>query len=1038
MAIDFVDLHSHSAFSILDGHPDPEGIATKAVQLGRRAHAITDHGSISGHVAYERAVRGMKQVGFRGYHSKFKETGEDLALIPIYGLEAYTVHDVKVRDESTRVKNHLTVLAKNAAGYQNMLSLVTRSWDEGFYYRQTIDGQMLADGPEGLIVLSGCENSSFMRAVAQGEYERARKIAQGLRSVFGDDFYIEVQHFPHVSAKNELAWQIAEEQGIKTVLTCDSHYLEPDGWRYQQFLWSVRDRRPVDDFKIEHAYLWEPDKLFEFCTIQQPTINWTRVFENTCEVAEKVEPFRLPRAKHVVYPMEGDKIEYIRAVCAHRLAELGLWERTEYRDRLDRELDAIAFKKYEDYFLVVADMVRWAKSQGIYVGPARGSAAGSLVCWALRITEIDPIRFGLLFERFVDPTRTDLPDIDVDFEDDRRREVFAYMRDKYGAENVAGVGTFARFQSKNTLDDAAKSYRIPLSDIDVVKRHLVERSSGDQRAELTIQDTLEEFPEAREVFDRYPQLMIAAGCQGGYRSVGRHAAGIVVTPEPIARVAATYKQAEEKDADRILTIDWRDAAYLNLMKIDALGLKELGILRIICEQVGLTLADLYDIPFDDPKVFDGFNRGDFLGIFQFGGLATKGVANRIHFTSIEQIADVNALSRPGPLHAGATELYIKGAKEGSFTPILPQAAVKPILDQTYGQIIYQEQVMRILRDVGGMTWDDVCDIRQIMGKSKGSDAFNNYWPSWAAGVAETGLSEADAKQIWETIRLFGKHSFNKSHSVAYGIIAYWSMWMKVHHPKEFYIGYLRKEPDENVGRFLSEAMRRGIEFAPFSLSCTSETWYLDDQGRIAPGYGALKGIGEKVAPELVKHAPFADIEEVKARCVKRLVNSKVQKILEENIGADVVRLFNLDRWIGLDIWAKDRSPINDFNGFPGGTKALVAGKVIRINKKNRIEEHKTKGKDISKLDPGANHDYVILIVEDETDSCMIYVGPDLYAENHKHIWGSKDNYVAATGSRAPGVQLLSAKTLSFASTRSIIDLLPQDIRPTISTAEVPI
>lgn len=973
---------------------------------------------------FEKAVAGVKQKSI-GANTMFIRGGKELDIKPIFGMEAYTVKDAHERSDEFRKKFHLSVIAKNQTGYRNLLKLVTRSFEEGFYYRQSIDGGMLLDQKEGLIVLSGCETGNFMRSIEAGDYEAAKATARAFKGAFGDDFYIEVQHFPHMTDKVKVAWQIAEELDIKTVLTCDTHYIEEDGWKYQQFLWSIRDAKPIDDFRIEHAYLWEPDRLFRFVSERAPEINWQRVFANTVEVGQKCDNYRLPRAPHVKFPMEGNKLAYIRAVVLRRLAELGLDDKPEYLERVDRELRIIAAKEYEDYFLVVADMIRWAKSQGIFVGPARGSSAGSLVCYGLRITEIDPIRYGLMFERFVDPTRVDLPDIDCDFEDERRDEVFAYMARRWGEENVAHISTFARLGGRSALDDAARSFRIPAADIDTIKRHLVERSSGDQRAELTIQDTLEEFPEAREVYERWPQLNIASGVQGKIRHLGKHAAGLIVTSEPVTEYVGIYKAGDQ----RLIAVDWRDSMYLNLMKIDVLGLKELTILRLIAATEGFTLDDLYNLPVDDPATLAGFNNHDYMGIFQYTGLATKGVASRIEFENVEQISDVNALSRPGPLHAGATESYIRGKQAGYFEPILPQKEVKSIIDPTYGQIIYQEQVMRILREVGNMSWQDVCDIRNIMGKSKGSEAFDNYWPKWEAGATGAGLSAADARQIWETIRLYGKHGFNKSHSVAYGIVAYWSMYMKQHHPRAFYMAQLIKSADETAERrFILEAVRKGIEFASFSLSTRGATWYINEAGQIAPGWMSIKGIGPKAGEELAKHAPYKDMDDLRQRVNKRICNIRVQQAVEENLQRTVEQIYGLQIWSKVNQMFPGRSEINKVNeGLVWSQTPSIIGRLIRINKKNRLEEWKTKGKDISRLDLSKPMDYVILIVEDDTDSCMVYVSPELYDVVKDSIWDrGVGGFVMATGKKMPDLQMVIAQGIEFPiiSTEPVKEYVP--------------
>lgn len=980
--LNFCDLHVHSTFSVLDGHPDPEEIAAKAASLGRTAHALTDHGSVSGHVLFEKEARAR-------------------SIKPVFGVEAYASSDALARGEEYRKKHHLTLLAKTASGYKNLMALVTRSYDEGFYYRPTIDGRMLMEQGEGMMVLSGCESGHFMRAIDREDWAAARSIAKNCQAAFGDDYYIEIQHFPHMVGKNAAAFAIAEELGIKQVLTCDSHYLEEDGWKYQQLLWAIRDRRPVEEFRIEHAYLWEPDKLYAFVQEQIPSINWQRIFENTCEVAAKAEPYFLPRAPHVRFPLEGDKIAYIRQRCLARLAQLGI-EGPEYLARLDRELALIAQKQYEDYFLVVDDMVNWAKKQGILVGPARGSSAASLVCYGLRITEIDPLKYDLLFERFIDVTRVDLPDIDVDFEDEHRAEVFAYMADKYGKDNVAFISTFARLGGKSVLDDAARSYRIPLNEVDVIKRHLVQRSSDDQRGDLTLEDTLEEFEEARDVFARYPQLQIAAGVQGKIRHLGRHAAGLIVTSEPIREYVAVYRASDE-ETQRLIAVDWRDAMLLNLMKIDLLGLKELTIVRMVASKVGMSLEDIYAIPLDDAATIAGFNAHDLLGVFQYEGLATKSVATQVVFEGITQVADVSALARPGPLHSGSTGAYIAGRRSGTFVPILPQADVQTIINQTYGQIVYQEQIMRILRDIGGLTWEDVYSIRSIIGKSKGSESVDRYWPKWEAGTQARGVSATDARQIWECLRLYGKHCFNKSHAVAYGIVSYWSMYMKVHYPAEFYWAQLIKcKDDAQTVRFIRDAIRRGIAFHPVSLRDSAATWTIDANG-IRPGWSAMLGIGPKAATELQDHMPYRSYNDMCERVNRRIVNKSVREAIALSVGRTVDQLYGISVSDALLGTVKDRVTAEEFNDmdspWPENGAWRIAGRVIKLNKKNRIEEYRDKGKDASRIDVTQPQDYMLLNVEDETDTVSVYINTEQYQKWHDAIWACKDKFVSVQGAR---------------------------------------
>lgn len=999
----WADLHHHSYFSVLDGYADPGEIIQRAVELGRRSVAITDHGSVSGHVLFEKALEGFiqKQIGADTLRLR---TGEKIDIKPIFGMEAYMVNDVA---EPSREKTHLTLLAANTTGYRNLLHLATKSFDH-FYYRQNIDGGLLAEHRDGLIVLSGCELGRFMGLIGQEKYQDAYQLAYALRSVFGERFAIELQHFPHMYAKNQWAHKIATELGIKPVLTCDVHYLPEDGWRDQKIMFAIRDRCSMDQaFTIEHAHPWEPDRLLRFLKEHHPSLPWETVMWNTGVLAESIENFRLPRAPHVIFPMEGDKLQYIYDTCLAFLRAKGLDENYDYRERLARELKVIEEKGYQDYFLMVADMVRWAKENGIFVGPARGSAAGSIVCWGLRITELDPIRWNLLFERFVDPTRVDLPDIDVDFEDERRAEVVQYMKEKYGEENVANIATFAKFGDRNTLLDVARVFNIPQDAVRTVERYLVHRSSGDQRAELTIADALQE-PAVQDVFQQHPELEYATRLQGKIRHIGKHAAGIVVTSQPVTDFMAVY--ANKQSGERILAVDWRDSAYLNLMKIDVLGLKELTIMRMIAERVGLTLDDLYELPLDDQDTIDLYNRRDYLGLFQFDGLAVKSVAERVHFDNLQQIADVNALARPGPLHAGATEAYIRGRQDGQYDPVITFDRVQPIIAPTYGQIVYQETVMRILREIGGLSWQDVCEIRVIMGKSKGSEAFNNYWERWRDGCAENSVDEATARQIWETIRLYGKHAFNISHAVAYGLVSYWSAYMKTHYPREFYWARLVKsEGAVDDGRYIWEALQREIEFAPISLAMPSVTWDIDAQGRITPGWQQIPGFGPTKAAKALANGPYESIDDFARKNAKsKPAREKLAALLAEWDGKTVVDIYGLDIWGKLAQAVPERISIAEVRP---GDPCIIAGRVIKLNRKNRIEEWRTKGKDTSRLNPDRPQDYVVLTLEDETGSVMVYVSPELYERNKRLIWENQTGFLVIVGNRNGDIPLVMASGL---------------------------
>lgn len=981
-------LHAHSHFSVLDALPTPQQMVAKAQSLNRPAIALTDHGSVSGHVLLEKAIEGIRtgEQGREGYHVTFR--GERLEGIkPIYGVEAYLVPNIK---KNRQKKNHVTLLAMNQTGYRNLIQLVTRSYDEGFYYRPSVDFRMLSEHSDGVIAMSGCESSLYHRYLAAGDEKNAVKYLQIMDQIYGENFYAEVQHFPHAKELHHRAYTLAEELGFRTAITCDCHYLEPEDRVAHKMIMAVRDHCGYDEaFDLKYAHPYEPDRLLRGLQKMYPDLDWLPAFETVADIVSKIEHYRLPKAPIVTYAMDGDKIGYMRQRCLEFLRSQNLDAKLTYIDRLNRELAVIGDKGYEDYFLVVADIINWAKSNGIMVGPGRGSAAGSLVCWGLGITTVDPVKWDLLFERFVDPTRVDPPDIDIDFEDERRSEVFDYIKQRYGEENVAFISTFMRFGGKQSLWDTAKVFGIPDEAIHRVIRYLPDRSSGDQRAELTVTDALDE-PEVREVFAAYPELEIAGYIQGKIRGLGRHAAGVIVTAEPISNYAAIYRAPGT--GERLVALDWRDATHLNLMKIDVLGLKECSMLRMMAEHVGMKLQDIYDIPLDQPEAIDVFNKRDFLGIFQFDGQAVRMVGSQMHFESLEQIAAVNALARPGPLWSQATAAYIQGRKDGKPHHVVEYEPARALLERTYGQIIYQESVMQILREIGGMGWQEVCEIRSIMGKSLGSEAFDNYFSIWEEGCRSNNVPEQHIRQIWETIRSYGRHAFNISHAFVYGLLAYWGAWFKANHPLAFYWAHLCKARDrDQEERFLIEAKRRGIEFGTLSLRTRSLGWEIRD-GKIAPGWSLVPGIGSKQGQAIIDAGPFENEDGLLA--VKGIGQKTVDKIMEY-IDVPIEQFYAMEIWETLE----NRTPIADIKGDDASRwKGEVVGRVTKINKKSRIEEATSRGKEPP--NDGGPDEYCTITVQDDTDNIVCWIDNLLYEKYYDTIWSSNGELLRVRGERA--------------------------------------
>lgn len=519
----------------------------------------------------------------------------------------------------------------------------------------------------------------------------------------------------------------------------------------------------------------------------------------------------------------------------------------EYKSRLAHEVNMIQEKDFVDYFLMVSDLVRYAKDSGIAVGPGRGSSAASLVCYLLRITEIDPMRYPMLFERFLDPTRLDEPDIDIDFEDDRRGEVFDYAARKYGQTRVSNIGTFTRYKGKNSLDDIARVYNIPKWKIELIKSKLLDRAEGHPRSFKTLVDTYDSFSDITDLVNQTPELNFASRLEGNLRGFGVHAAGMVISAIPLDNICATYEREIAGRQGSAIAFDKYDASYLGLLKIDALSLQTMGMIAKVVELAGISLEELYRVPLDDDEVMDAFRAGDVLGIFQFEGITTRRILKQVNPTVFQHLSDVNALSRPG----ADDKAYINNK-----TLMNALNFIHPIMAQhlswTNGVVVYEEQILMILRDLGGFEPKELNRMRKIIHDKLGSTAFNEYYQRFIKGAAAHGLSKDAAKSVWDGLVSASGYAFNIAHSVSYAHIGYWQMWLKIHYPAEFYTGQLLKCSDDvRRGKIIQEALRRGIFVEPPNLLESQHNWSLSKDGRILAGLTAVAGIGPKTAENII-------------------------------------------------------------------------------------------------------------------------------------------------------------------------------------------
>lgn len=687
--------------------------------------------------------------------------------------------------------------------------------------------------------------------------------------------------------------QIADQHGLMVVSTSDNAYSSADDAEVYELISRAGLKQTPQHILETLDHNVTLSSIADACDIEMPVAPMVRAEGNLEQICRDGIKFR--------------KME-------------SMWTQ-EYEDRLLYELDLIRSKDFESYFIIVADMVHYAK-QHMLVGPSRGSAAGSLVCYLARITEIDPIPPKLYFERFIDVSRTDLPDIDLDFPDDKRHMVFEYMSEKYGTNNVAHIGTISQFKPKSALIQVCKALNIPPAATAAVKVAMIERSSADSRANNCLQDTLETTKPGQEFIAAYPQAKAASLIEGHASHTGVHAAGLLVCNDEITNYAVV-------DANGIAHIEKGAAETLGLLKIDVLGLRTLGIL----EDAGVGV-DWYDLPFDDEQTYEVFNAGRLCGIFQFEGNALRAISRDIDFKTITEIDAVTALARPGPFGGGVTEKYVKRKQGEPYTPIHP--LVESHMAETYGLPVYQEQTLAIVREIGKFDWKETSTIRKAMSKRMGKEFFDTYWEKFRLGAASQGIGEREARATWETINAMGAWQMNKAHTYSYAVISYWTAYLKAHHPLEFAAANLRSAKDENSAiELLREMVREGIEYVPFDLQLSESNWCVKN-GKLYGGFQSLKGIGEAKAAKLVE-----------ARNAGTLTAKQISDI--ENAKSVFYDIFPFKTLYG-DLYSNPRqhgiagelSHIVDLENVPHKHQRIFIGELVYKNARNANEEVNVK------------------------------------------------------------------------------------------------
>jgi len=859
---DFVHLHVHSYYSTMDGLNSPFDLAKAAKDAGQTAIAITDHGTLASHRDLQIACK-------------------ELDIKPILGVEAYISPTDRFdrsskKDKGIQNYHHIILLAKNKKGLENIHRLQEIAWTEGFYSKPRIDREILKEYAEGIIVLTGCLNGLISKCIEKGDLSDAKLILKDFSKTFGEDLYVEVQsHNP--PEINKVLLELADELNIKSVATSDAHYARAEDKALEEamLILSTSPKMSKDaDFEMSRQiknmidrfdYLY-PDRQIKFKDwnlyiqsfqeisedFRKAGIGRTDIFSNTVEIANKIEEYDFYRGLDLLPIPKTNADEKLAQMASEGLKRLNLDQNQVYLDRLEEELSVIKDKKFASYFLVIGDMINWAKSKDIMVGPGRGSAAGSLVCYALGITDVDPIKYDLLFFRFINPERNDFPDIDTDFEDRRRKEVKDYLKKKF--KHVASISTFTYFKDKGVVRDAARVFMVPLGDVNKALKSV---------------DTFEDYvesPNTKEFRAKYPEVTwVAERLRGKIRSVGVHAAGVVVAKDDIRNYAPIESREDPQDkvSGRIPVVayDMDTVADIGLIKLDALGLKTLSIisdtLNSIRKRTGRDI-NLSTLPLDDQNIYGMLNEGYTKGVFQAEAVPYTNLLIKMGVSTFEDLAASNALVRPGAMNTvGASYINRKNGEE-AVSYIHP--IMKPFTENTYGVIIYQEQVMQACVHLGGMSWSEADKVRKIIGKKKDAKEFDQFKDKFIEGASKH-ISKKQAEQLWHTFEAHAGYSFNRSHAIAYSMLSYYTAWLKYHYPLEFIFAALKNEGDKDkVTEYLIEAKRLGIKVMLPHVN-ESDVYFSLQKDAIRFGLAEIKFISDGIANKIIERRPFKNYAE---------------------------------------------------------------------------------------------------------------------------------------------------------------------------------
>ena len=953
---DFVHLHTHTYHSLLDGLTKIDDLVDNVKASGMEAVAITDHGTMSG------AIEFFKEATSKGVK-------------PILGIEAYVAARTRFdRDPSyDKPRYHLVLLAKNQIGWQNLCSLTTKAWVEGQYYKPRIDHDIMAEHSEGIICLSGCAGSEISESIRAGDFKKAKELANWYKSVYGEDFYLELQDHGHPECPNH--WEVQkeindglfrlhEELDIPMVVTCDSHYLTHENQDAHEILLCVGTGSYLNDekrmsLKEFDLFVTDPRDIIERWGKVDPEI-----ILNTKRIAEKVN-FEFEFGKILIpkFPLpEGEESE---KGFLDKLVFQGLGERyagipvdevkkmtipeirkklsKEVIERVDMELGVLDGMGYNGYFLIVQDFINWGKSQGIVFGPGRGSAAGSIIAYALHITDLDPLEYDLLFERFLNPDRISMPDIDVDIQDTRRNEVIQYCTDKYGIDRVANIATFGKMMAKNAVRDVARVLEVPYSEADRMAKLVPDPNQG-RHIPLRVslendQDLKHEYetnPTAKTVYDFAMQL------EGTIRNHGVHACGVVIAPDDLVK----YLPLEMAQKGVVATqVPMGQVEDLGLLKMDFLGLKNLSIIstaqKIVKKTYGIDL-DLSKLGLDDKKAYELLARGDSTGVFQLESAGMKRYLRELKPSKFEDIIAMVALYRPGPM--SEIPKFI-ARKHGEEPVTYYEDHMENALKNTYGILVYQEQFMQISKEVCGFTGGQADTLRKAVGKKK-IDLMKKMKGEFIEGaVKHSNADRGKVEAFWEHLEEFANYCFNKSHAACYALIAYWTAYIKAHYPDAFMAALMTADSDDTdrLAIEIAECRSMGIEvLGPDVNESFKDFAIVPHENKIRFGLLAVKAVGSGAVDAVLNarkaDGKFTSILDFAKRVNARQFNKKAWDSLImtgafDQFGTRSDLLFNLERIqeYGSKSQKEALSGQTDLFGFAGAEDMRVESSIELIN-----------------------------------------------------------------------------------------------------------